>query len=274
MDEIWKISGVYTWQPVAKIEVALESPTEAQRQLCERVGVVPVQPHPVRRSASPSARPVAAAAPWRTLGAALRASLQDGRQAPRAPCAAHEPSEATADPHGRLQSWAPHAAADLLRHAPWPQGRLSAAGAAPSRADGVALGACHPSGPARTARLSDHAPLKREIRRRARRGAGGGFHHRLRSEKEPERSACIRVRRRMAPVSGSATSSGFPKRCRPVGLSPPAADGQLLSTAIRARKTQKRPRVSACFRGPTLSAFIRVRPRMALLSAAASTPRA
>lgn len=60
--------------------------------------------------------------PWRTLGAALRASLQDGRQAPRAPCAAHEPSEATADPHGRLQSWAPHAAADFLRHSAWPAG--------------------------------------------------------------------------------------------------------------------------------------------------------
>ncbi len=67
-----------------------------------------------------------AAAPRRALGAALRASLRDRRHAPRAPARAHEHSEATADPHRRLQSRAADAAPDRRRHAARPPGAASA----------------------------------------------------------------------------------------------------------------------------------------------------
>ena len=68
------------------------------------------------------ARPAPAAAPRRAPGTALRASLRDRRDAPRAPARAHEHSEAAADPHRRLQSRAPHATADRRRHAARPAG--------------------------------------------------------------------------------------------------------------------------------------------------------
>jgi hypothetical protein len=79
-------------------------------------------PGRARRGLSQSAthsrrpRPATAAAPRRTLGTPLCASVSDRWHAPCAPPRTRQHSEAAADPHSRLQSGTTHAAADGRRH--------------------------------------------------------------------------------------------------------------------------------------------------------------
>ena len=77
----------------------------------------------------------------RAVGTPVRASLRDRRDASRASPRSHEHSEAAADSCRRLQSRAPHAAADRRRHAARPAGPAHRGRGRPSGAHSRALGA-------------------------------------------------------------------------------------------------------------------------------------
>ena len=129
------------------------------------------------QSTTPSRRtgPAPAAAAWGALGAALRASLRDRRDAPRVPSRAPQHSETIADPHGWFQSRAPHAAIDRRRHATRVAGAAQRGRGRVSGADSIALAPRYRSWAARAIRLTAHTSPDHAVRGPTRRRARTGF---------------------------------------------------------------------------------------------------